>query len=279
MVSLAEVPEVEYTNEQIIDRLFSYLNEGDIQEVVERSLETEETDKGGGIDKILQLRYSQASGDEEELEFTRELDDIGKFAILHRHLKDEDDVTEIDSLSADVRSTLEEGEFIQARSRISSTPVSEIRSKIDDFLPYAEIFDVDTSFEDDGEVIEISDIRQLLEQMEPGEDIYQLDVSTRDSNGDIVFSDDGLEGLVSEYTEYYVLGRVEYIYEEGEEEWLIDIMDLMPGNDRESRKERRIILKQFTSFLSEGLKRDIDESDLTIGYPDIRIRPVAIYLY
>lgn len=279
MVSLSEVPEVVYTNDELIDRLFSYLNEGQIQEVVERTLDSEGTEKGGGIDKILQLRYSSTSSDEEEQELIRELDSIGKFAILHRILQDDDEVIEFDQLSLDERDDLSEGEFIQTRDRITSTPISELQDKIDDFLPYFEMFDLDSSFEQDGEEFTLSEMQEFLDQIGAGEDIYRMNASD-EIDSDIIFSsDDELDDFTTSYTQYYILGKVEYIFEEGEEEWLIDLIDLMPGNDRQSRQQRRRFLRQITSGASELLEKDIDESDFKIGYPDIRIRPMAIYLY
>ncbi|MDG5818520.1 hypothetical protein [Natronococcus sp. A-GB7] len=279
MVSLSEVPEVVYTNDELIDRLFSYLNEGQIQEVVERTLDSEGTEKGGGIDKILQLRYSSTSSDEEEQELIRELDSIGKFAILHRILQDDDEVIEFDQLSLEERDDLSEGEFIQTRNKITSTPISELQNKIDDFLPYFEMLDLDSSFEQDGEEFTLSEIQEFLDQLGAGEDIYRMNASD-EIDSDIIFSsNDELDDFTTSYTEYYVLGRVEYIFEENEEEWLIDIIDLMPGNDRESRQQRRRFLRQITSGASELLEKDVDESDFKIGYPDIRIRPMAIYLY
>ncbi|WP_141465595.1 DUF6414 family protein [Salinadaptatus halalkaliphilus] len=280
MVSLSDVPEVVYTNDEIIDRLFSYLNEGQIQEVVERSLESEESDKGGGIDKIIQLRYSKTAEDEEEQELIRELDPIGKFAILHRHLQDADDITEFEALSPRKRSELEEGEFIQTRSRITSTPITELQGMMEEVMPYFDMFDIDTTFEEEGQEFTMDDIKQFLDQLGSGEDIYRLDASSDSLDANIVFSSEDTVGdLSSEYTEYYVLGRVEYLFDEGEEEWLIDIMDVMPGSDRDSRQNRRMFLKQMTSGSSKLLEKDIDESDFKIGYPDIRIRPMAIYLY
>lgn len=280
MVSLSDVPEVVYTNDQLIDRLFSYLNEGDIQEIVERSLDSEGSDKGAGIDKIIQLQYSRTSTDEEEREFTRELDSIGKFAILHRHLQEDNDVTEFESLSSSKRDELEEGEFVQTKSRITTTPISELQGMMEQVLPYFDMLDIDTTVEEDGQEFTMSQIKQFLDQLGSGEDIYRLDASSDDLNADIVFSsEDGLEDHASQYTEYYVLGRVEYLFDEGEEEWLIDIMDLMPGNDRGERHERRMFLKQMASGTSDLLDRDIDESDFKMGYPDVRVRPMAIYLY
>ncbi|THE63754.1 hypothetical protein D8Y22_15525 [Salinadaptatus halalkaliphilus] len=274
------MPEVVYTNDEIIDRLFSYLNEGQIQEVVERSLESEESDKGGGIDKIIQLRYSKTAEDEEEQELIRELDPIGKFAILHRHLQDADDITEFEALSPRKRSELEEGEFIQTRSRITSTPITELQGMMEEVMPYFDMFDIDTTFEEEGQEFTMDDIKQFLDQLGSGEDIYRLDASSDSLDANIVFSSEDTVGdLSSEYTEYYVLGRVEYLFDEGEEEWLIDIMDVMPGSDRDSRQNRRMFLKQMTSGSSKLLEKDIDESDFKIGYPDIRIRPMAIYLY
>lgn len=269
-----------YTNDELINRLFSYLNEGQIQEVIERSLESEESDKGGGIDKILQLRYSRTSTDEDEREFIRELDSIGKFAILHRRLQDDDDILEFEELSSDNRYSIEEGEFIQTKNTITSTPISELQGMLEEVMPYFEMFDIDTTVEEGGQEFTISDISQFLNQMDSGEDIYRVDASSDELDADIIFSTQGdIEDLTSNYTEYYVLGKAGYLFEEGEEEWLIDVMDMMSGTDRGSRHERRMFLRQMASGASDLLERDVNESDFKIGYPDIRVRPMAIYLY
>lgn len=117
MVSIADAPEVVYTNNQTIDRLFRYLNEGDVKEVVERSLDSDTTDKGGGLSKILRLKYGRSSTDEEETELIRKFDSIGKFAVLHGILQDEDDITSFEGIGKGNRRDLETGDFIEAEGR------------------------------------------------------------------------------------------------------------------------------------------------------------------
>lgn len=281
MVSFADAPEVVYTNDQIIDRLFSYLNEGDIKEVVERSLDSDTTDKGGGLSKILQLKYGKSSTDEEETELVRKFDSIGKFAVLHGILQDEDDITPFDEIDEDGRRNLENGDFIEAEGRISASPINDLREMIKEIKPYLDMFDFDMEFQEQGQEFALSDIQDFLNELDSGENLYTVKTSTDSADADVVFSmgDGELDSQLSEYTEYHVLGRVEHVYNRGEEEWLMNVMDLLPAGDRDAKKKRRMFLKQMVSSCSDLLDRNVTEEDFKVGYPDVRVRPVAIYLF
>ena len=278
MVSIGNAPEVVYTNDQIIDRLFSYLNEGDIQEIVERSLDSDSTDKGGGLSKILRLKYNKSSTDEEETELVRKFDSIGKFAVLHGILQDEDDITSFNEISDDNRGDLETGDFVEAEGRIRASPINDLQEMIEKIKPYLDMFDFDMEFQEQGQEFSFSDIQEFLNELDSGEDLYTVKTSI---NADVVFSlgGGGLDGQLSEYTEYHVLGRIEHVYNRGEEEWLMNVMDLLPASDRDARRQRRKFLKQMASSSSDLLDRKVTEDDFKVGYPDVRVRPVAIYLF
>lgn len=281
MVSISDAPEVVYTNDQIIDRLFSYLNEGDIQEVVERSLDSDTTGKGGGLSKIIRLKYTKSSTDEEETELIRKFDSIGKFAVLHGILQDDDDITSFEEITEDDRRDLESGDFVESHGQIRASPINDLQNMIGDIKPYLDMFDFDMEFQEQGQTFTLSDIQDFLDELGSGEDVYTVTTSTSSMDADIVFSlgEGELDGQLSEYTDYYVLGRVEHVYNRGEEEWLMNVMDLLPGNDRDTQQDRRMFLKQMVSSSSELLDRNVTEDDFKISHPDVRIRPVAIYLY
>jgi hypothetical protein len=268
-------------NDQIIDRLFSYLNEGDVKEVVERSLDSDTTDKGGGLSKILQLKYGKSSTDEEETELVRKFDSIGKFAVLHGMLQDEDDITPFDEIDEDGRRNLENGDFIEAEGRISASPINDLQEMIKEIKPYLDMFDFDMEFQEQGQEFALSDIQDFLNQLDSGENLYTVNTSAGSADADVVFSmgDGDLDSQLSEYTEYHVLGRVEHVYSRGEEEWLMNVMDLLPAGDRDAKKKRRMFLKQMVSSSSDLLDRNVTEEDFKVGYPDVRVRPVAIYLF
>jgi hypothetical protein len=281
MVSFADAPEVVYTNDEIIDRLFSYLNEGDVKEVVERSLDSDTTDKGGGLSKILQLKYGKSSTDEEETELVRKFDSIGKFAVLHDMLQDEDDITPFDEIDDDGRRNLENGDFIEAEGRISASPINDLQEMIKEIKPYLDMFDFDMEFQEQGQEFALSDIQDFLNQLDSGENLYTVKTSAGSADAHVVFpmGDGDLDSQLSEYTEYHVLGRVEHVYSRGEEEWLMNVMDLLPTGDRDAKKKRRMFLKQMVSSSSDLLDRNVTEEDFKVGYPDVRVRPVAIYLF
>ncbi|WP_248911095.1 DUF6414 family protein [Halocatena marina] len=282
MVSIVDAPEVIYTNDQIINRLFNYLNEGDIKEIVERSLDSDTTDKSGGLNKIIRLIYSRSSTDEEESELIREFDSIGKFAILHGILKEEGDITPFEEIGEDDRNELEENGFVHAKGRINASPINDLQNLIEDMKPYFDIFNSDMKFQDQDQDQEfsLSDIQDFLNELNSGENIYTVNTSTDSLNANVVFSlsEGELEGQLSKYTEYHVLGRIEHVYGRGEEEWLMNVMDLLPEGDRDARRNRRMFLRQMVSSTSDLLDRNVTEDDFKIGYPDVRIRPVAIYL-
>lgn len=281
MVSIADAPEVVYTNNQIINRLFSYLNEGDIKEIVERSLDSDTTDKEGGLSKIIRLKYARSSTDEEETELIRKFDSIGKFAILHGILQDEDDITSFEETGEDDRRELENGDFIEAEGRIRASPINDLQKMIEEIKPYLDMFDFDMEFQEQGQEFTFSDIQDFVNELDSGEDVYTVNTSTSSINADVVFSLGGgeLDGQLSKYTEYHVLGRVEHVYNQGEKEWLMNVMDLLPGSDRDARQKRRMFLKQMVSSSSDLLDRNVTEDDFKVGYPDVRVRPVAVYLY
>jgi len=279
MVSIADAPEVVYTNSQIIDRLFSYLNEGDVKEIVERSLDSDTTDKGGGLSKILRLKYDRSSTDEEETELIREFGSIGKFAVLHGLLQNEDDITSFATIGEDDRHDLETGDFVEAKGRIRASPINDLQEMIEEIKPYLDMFDLDMEFQEQGQEFALSDIQDFLNELDSGENLFTVKTSSTDAN--VVFSlgEGELDGQLSEYTEYHVLGRVEHVYDRGEEKWLMNVMDLLPESDREARKKRRMFLKQMVSSSSDLLDRKVTENDFKVGYPDVRVRPVAVYLF
>lgn len=281
MGSLADAPEIVYTNDQIIDRLFSYLNEGNVKEFVERSLDSDTTDKGGGLSKILRLKYGRSTTDEEETELVRKLDTIGKFAILHGILQDEDDIASLEEIMDDDRCDIETGDFIEAKGRIHTSPINDLQDMTEEIKPYLDMFDFDMEFQEQGQEFTFSDIQDFLNELDSGENLYTVKTSTDSTDSDIVFSigEGKLDGKLSEYTEYHVLGRVEHVFNQGEEEWLMNVMDLLPASDRDARQNRRMFLKKMASSSSDLLGRNVTEEDFKVGYPDVRVRPVAIYLY
>ena len=285
MVSLTSVPEILYLDDRQVEQLFSYINEGDIVEVAERSSESGTVEKGGGLKKIIALRYSSSETDGEKTEWVRELDPIGKFAALHSTLGESEDIVHLNDLDDELREDISEGAFVQAKGKIAESPVNELHDLVNDLRPYFDMFDLYDEIEnDDGGEFGFNDIQRFLEEIKTSEDLFWMDIPSENLETKLVFpvSDSNLRGspdFPSKHTEYRILGRVEHIYDEGEEEWLMDLMEIIPDNSRESRQQRRTLVKQMATSTTELLGRDVNESDFKITYPDIRIRPMAIYLF
>ena len=285
MVSVADVPEVLYLNERQVENLYSYISE---EQVVEILHDSQDDDTDGGWRKLLQLRYGDSLDSAENTDdgipsdLIRDPDSIAKFATLHANLEEEDDIHSIDDLGEDTRDGLEEGDFVETKGRVRTSAIDELQQTIDGVSPLLSLFDmeIDESEED----FTLNDIQNLMDQLNTSEDLYMLEIPSGDLEADLVFSLDEMvsQGKIdfpSEYTEYSVLGRVDHTYDEREERSLMDIMDMLPGNDRESRQQRRQFMRQLSLSASEVLDRDIDREDFKISHPDIQVKPMAIYLF
>lgn len=69
---------------------------------------------------------------------------------------------------------------------------------------------------------------------------------------------------------------MEHVYEQGEKKGLMDVSDMMPKGRK--KKERMQFLNGIADAADSLSDEDISISDLEITHPDIRVRPMAIYL-
>lgn len=289
MVSIADVPEVLFLNERQIENLFSYITEEQIREIVRGSHDVDENKKDAW-QKLLQLRYFSATeaAEEDEIEDIADLisdqDSIGQFATLHTNLKESSDINEIKNMDEDMRDSLSEGDFVETKGTVRTSPINELQQVVDDVKPFFGLLDVPVDDNNGPDDLDLNDIQKFIQKLNTSEDLYILDIPSDTLNADLVFSlaELKMQGNIefpSEYTEYTVLGRIEHTYSEGEERSLMDLMDVLPGNDRESRQQRRVFMNQIASSASELTGRQVSKSDFKVSYPDIQVKPMAVYLF
>jgi hypothetical protein len=72
---------------------------------------------------------------------------------------------------------------------------------------------------------------------------------------------------------------VEHVYGPHDEKTLINILDSLPEKHGSTQMQKRRFFQQMADASTELLGRNIDESDFKISYPDVQIRPMAIYLF
>lgn len=293
MSSLGDIPQILYIDGGQVENLFSMMNQGQISEIVEQTRDLDSSKKGAGIKKILQLQGSTQSESESTQEVVRSLNKTGKFAVIYSLLTDMDSINYLDEDGEAGRDDLDEGDYLEAKGAIKSSPMNDLMDRIDDALPMLEMMK-DVGVEEAEEVSEIDlegasetvgfdFVDKFLNQLSPSDPFYRLDVNGSES--ELVFNlypDDFQEeprDFPGEYTEYRLLSRVEHVYTEAETEYLIDILDIFDDNDREQRTQRKKTMKQMANGASQAVGRDVDESEFKMTYPDIKVRPLALYLF
>lgn len=281
MASIADAPEIVLLNEKQIENLYSYINEGTIKEIVENSRETETGEIGIGIKKLIQLQFGSTSEDETSEETVRNIDTVGKFAILHQNLDESGDITRVDELDEDTRSQLEDRQYIETKGEITNSPVNNIQDAMDQIVPLIRTLGMGSEMETGQNDIGVDEIQQFVDEVNTRGDRYIQDVSSDALDSSLIFS---LDGLVSEvgqdfparYTEYRVLSSIEHVFEEGESESLVEVANMVP--EGRNKKDRMQFISGLADMASEVTNRDVSVSDMEISYPDIRVRPMAIYL-
>ncbi len=281
MVSIADAPEIVLLNERQIENLYSYINEGTVREIVENSREVETDEIGIGVKKLIQLQFGSTNEDETSEETIRNIDTVGKFAIIHQNLDEEGDITRIDALDEETRSQLTDGQYIETKGEITTSPVNNIQDAMDQFAPMLHMTGMGNEIQSGQDDMGMDELQKLVDEVNTRGDLYIQDVSSNDLDASLIFS---LDGLVSEvgrdfparFTEYRVLSSIEHVFKEDEKDSLLEIADMIPGG--RNKKERTQLLSELSDMASKVTPRDISISDMEISHPDIRVRPMAIYL-
>lgn len=281
------VPDVIYLDEQAVDDIFSYLGHGTISEIVERVTTQEESGKQAGFSKILVGQLSKRSIEGEETEFVRKLDPIGKLAMLRETLQEEGMLQELTAgATEEARNELERGNIVEVDTSLLRTPIEELEDTINHAL------DMHAAFSD---FIEMDIEEEEVEQAEEAQEM----ISALSREGDILrarLHEDDYFDFVLTYTDsnfrspgmgfprggtnYTVLGQVTMKFEEGDEISLINFVDLasrLVENPRKNKQKVAELRREFATQASNLTNRDVETSEFELSYPDIEMKPLAIY--
>lgn len=276
MVGINELPDFAYIDEARVKQKLQFVNEGQVAELVETQTETESKMSGGGLNiyKILKYNREKSTGETEEVARTIQSTPVGQLAVFFGMMDEDMGVEDIDSLTDEKRTQLEDGNYISVTGQIRESPVAKLMRIADKYnIDITEWVDFsDEDFGPEAFKNELEDARGYYEmEMDGGVDgryVFQL------SQEDLT---DIADGFPSEYKEYNVFGRIEHIFEGSEKEHHFSIFDEVHSRDRSERVDRRRKMKKMASEMSEFYEGNTDESMFYIESPDIRITPIAIF--
>jgi hypothetical protein len=293
MDDLSDIPQILYIDRSQVENLFSMMNQGKVTEILERNRELDSSSKGVGIKKILQLQGSVSSEDESEQETIKSMDLVGQFAIIYSLLTDSDSINYIGEIGDSSRSELSEGDYVEAKGKIQPSPMNQIQKQLEQAVPFIEMMKEvgheeaeeldELELEGASENIGFDFMKKFMQELSPSEPLYRLAVIGEEANLAFNLSNSHFQeesgDFPGEFTEYRVLGRVEHVYSKSEEEVIIDILDMIDEGDRDARTERRRALKGMAEGATQAIGREVDESEFKFSHPDVRIRPMAVYLF
>ena len=180
--------------------------------------------------------------------------------------KIEDEFIEYHAKNDEVLNRLTDGSRYIIQGEIKPTPLSEANRFLDQYNGWSEI-------EQDPEDEMVAD------QLRSAAGFYEIEVP--DSNGKFVmkFSDDYILKELKKYREYNIFAEVDHVYQEGEQESYMSILDDVTDiPDRNERAQMDVSLRQIANGLSELPQiEEVSKSDFFVSHPDIRITPIVIY--
>jgi len=293
MDDLSDIPQILYIDRSQVENLFSMMNQGRVTEIIERNRELDSSSKGIGIKKILQLQGSTSSEDESEQEAVKSMDLVGQFATIYALLTDSNSINYVGEIGDSSRKELGEGDYVEAKGKIQASPMNQIQDRLAQAEPFIEMMEEigheeaesldQLELEGASENVGFGFMQKFVQEISPSEPLYRLDVLREEANLVFNLSDSYFQEETSdfpgEFTEYRILGRVEHVYSQSEEEFVIDLLDMIDEGDRDARTERRRSLKAMAQGATQATGREVDTSEFKFSYPDVRIRPMAVYLF
>jgi len=277
------VPDVLYLDEQAIDDIFSYFGRGTVTEIVRRVSTEEENSSELWFDKILVGRLGSRSIEGEETEFVRTLDPIGKLAMLREALAEEEMLIELgESPSESLRDELDRGNVIEMDATLIQTPIEDVEDMANLALDFHEAFGQFIDI-DEEEVEDAKEAREMITALQREGDILRAKPSM-EFDFVLNYDDENFRNPRSDFprqeADYTVLGQVTMKLDEGDSISLIDFVDMasrIVDNPRESQRKVLELKREFASLASTKSGRDVDTSEFEISYPDIELKPLAIY--
>jgi hypothetical protein len=156
------VPDIIYLDEQAVSDAFSFMGQGTVSEIVERTLSEDESTKEGGLNKVLIGRLASRDMEASETEIVRQLDPIGQLAMLREVLADEDLLqTPSTDFSMAERDNLQRGQVLEFDCTLRQTPIERLQQITNRFIEFKEVLGSYAEInEEDAE--EVDEVRELL---------------------------------------------------------------------------------------------------------------------
>lgn len=165
VTSIADAPEIVLLNERQINNLYSYINEGTIREIVEISRETDTKEGRLGIKKLIELQFGASNQNEEGEEKVRDVNTVGKFAVLYSNLDNDGDLTVIDELDEATRDSFTDGQYIESRGQINPSPVNSLQNAIDEFTSIFQSLGMADQIHSKDDNISMSQIQDVMRKL------------------------------------------------------------------------------------------------------------------
>ena len=235
-----------------------------------------------------------------EEEFVYDLtDEVAKFALLLEVL-DASGATTIDNqFTTEDRSGLASDSPIMITAPLTRIPIGEIKDRVDigdevelmsdalDDLAKAGIGDA-TEIEEAKDSIEdlsyaTSGMRKMFKSLSDDDDIYRTNTT---SEVDFVMglTDENFRNpprdFPSRTKQYALIGKIMTKVEQGDDVPLINFAELAEMNADNPRNQKTAEMKmkgKVADMANDILKRDVNISEFELSYPDVQIRPLAIY--
>jgi hypothetical protein len=297
-----------YLDESAINEELISHHGGELEQTVERITRNtnvggeaggEVSDPTGWLGKLrAALNASHERGKEEELVYNLN-DEVAKFNLLLEVLKDSGAPTIDGEFDSEDRDNLVDESPIQISAPLIRTPLSELKEQFDldtelssidkgmEFFERTGLFD-DEEMRETREQIEqlgyaTTGMTHTLSGMADRENVYR---TATDSEVDFVMDlEDGHfrtrpYDFPSPGRRYAIVGKVVSKIGRGDKVRLLNFSELASkssDNPREQRTEERRMEQQMANAADDMLDRDVDASEFHLSYPDVQLRPLAIF--
>lgn len=281
-MGITDQPVILYLNQPYIDQQMQLANEGMVSEIVEEYGETDATTNSGGLKiyNILNFMREKSSEETENIAKSIQSTPIGRFAAYHGLIDESGDLINLAKNGQADLSQTQDGDFISVSGEISKSPINDMMS-IFDRLGTSITQLMKESTDNNAESDDIISNEQIESEFEEASNSYHMNMENE--NGAFHFElipgyfEDVSTDFPDKYSEYTIFAEVDHCFEQNEKEYAIDLMNMVPQQEREQKIKIRRMWGELTEGLNEIPGRDFSRSDFYLSAPDIRIAPIAIY--
>ena len=271
-----------YLNHDTIVNSLSALEAGKIDEIIQKANAAREGGFSGGVGAgplEVQGGKKKTSNIEEEMVRTRTI--FSAFDAWYKYLVAAGAIGTFDTWDQAVRNDLRTGDTIEFEGRLTLTPVHKVFRT---FLAFAEQAETPGSpFQQKGEELkETKQISRMMQVLLGGKDathhlpVYVAPYEVEDprmlarlEERYMLSPKEGIDGL------YRVIGQVDEILRKGDEISAMRLIRDVPPTPMEVKTMREALTMLIDPAKEMGV--EIDPSDITVPYPAVVIRPIAVY--